>query len=192
MSEQNKDIVRRFFDELWNTGNPDVINDLMDATCDGDICHLRPGGSLPSAEDAFSAASSAVYADSVLLRLQEMTKTHPELAKSIIKGLIIRQEGNFRGIIKSSAKKYREAVPDVRCTIEQMVAQEDMAWVRWTLRGRFQDDSSGAGASLDGKSVTATGVSVCRLADGKIRDYRAYTIFPDHWLYVVRGIFPRP
>lgn len=64
MSEENKAIVQRFYDALWNSSNPDAINDLMDDKCDGEICYPRPGGLLPSAEEAFSAANSALYADS--------------------------------------------------------------------------------------------------------------------------------
>lgn len=59
MSEENKAIVRRFFEELW-ADNPDAIDDLMDAACDGDICYPRPGGSLPSTEEAFSAANRLI------------------------------------------------------------------------------------------------------------------------------------
>jgi hypothetical protein len=156
-SEENRIIVRRFYDALWNSGKPDTIDDLMDAKCDGEICYPKPGDSLPSAEEVFSAANSALYADSVLARLEEMTKTHPELAKSIMKHLMIWHEGNFRGIIKSSVKKYREAVPDVRCTIEDMVTQDDMVWTRWKLLGMFQAHGSDAHASLDGQSVTVAG-----------------------------------
>jgi predicted ester cyclase len=191
MSEENKIIVRRFYDALWNSGNPEAINDLMDDACDGDICHLRPGGSLPSAEGAFSGANSASHADSVLTRLQEMTKTHPELAKPIVKRLMIWHEGNFRGIIKSSAKKYREAVPDVRCTIEEIIVQEDMVWARWTLRGTFQAHGSTRGASLDGKPVAVIGAGIFRLSEGKIQDYRSYAM-SDRWLESVAGIVPRP
>jgi predicted ester cyclase len=191
MSDENKAVVQHFYDALWN-GNPDAIDDLMDANCDGDICHLLPGGVLPSAAEAFSAANSALYADSVLTRIDVMTKTHPEIAKLIMKGLLIRHEGNLRGIIKASAKKYREAIPDVRHPIEEMIAHEDMVWTRWTLRGTFHAHTSGAGAPLDGKPVTATGVSIFRIAEGSIREYRSYAIFPDHWLQAVRGIVPRP
>jgi predicted ester cyclase len=190
MCEENKAIVRRFFEELW-TGNPDAIDDLMDAACDGDICYPRPGGSLPSAEEAFSAANAALYADSVLTRFEEMTKTDPELAHSIMKRLLIRHEGNFRGIIKSSAKRYREAVPDVRCKIDEMVAQDDAIWTRWRLLGTFKPLGSGLDTSLHGKSVTVTGVTICRLADGKIRNYRSWAV-SERWLESVCGILPRP
>jgi predicted ester cyclase len=121
-----------------------------------------------------------------------MSENHPELAKSIVKNLIIRHEGNFRGIVKSVAKKFRAAIPDVKCTIEEMVTQDDTIWTRWTLVGTFQTHDSGAGASLRGKPVTVIGVSICRLADGKIRNYRSWAIFPDHWLQAVCGIVPRP
>jgi predicted ester cyclase len=191
MSEENKAIVRRFLSELWHGVNPDAIDDLMDGSCDGDMRHLRPGGTLPTAAEAFFAADSALYADSVLKRIGEMRKTHPELAQSIVKRLLIRHEGNFRGIIKSAAKKYREAVPDALCTIEEMIAQDDMVWTRWTLQGTFYAHGSAIGVSLDGKPVTVIGVSICRIFDGKIRDYRSYAA-SDRWLESASGIVPRP
>jgi predicted ester cyclase len=191
MSEENKSIAQRFLHELWNSENPNAIDDLMDPNCDGDICHLRPGGAPPTAAEAFSAVNSALYADSVLKRIGEARKTHPELAQSIVKTLLIRHEGNFRGIVKSSAKNYREAVPDVRCTIVEMIAQEDMVWARWTLRGTFNGRASAAGAFLDGKAAIATGVSIFRFFEGKIQDYRSYAM-SDRWLESVAGIIPRP
>jgi predicted ester cyclase len=98
----------------------------------------------------------------------------------------------LRGIIKSAARKYREAIPDVQCTIEEMNAQEDLIWTRWTLRGTFQAHGATSGAFLDGKPVTAIAATICRIAEGKIREYRSWIMFPDHWLDAVRGIIPRP
>jgi predicted ester cyclase len=191
MSGENKSVVQRFFQELWNTGSVDAIDDLMDANCDGDFS--VPGTFPSSAEEAFSLAKSPSYAESgVTRRLKDMTKTHPDLAKLIIKGLILRQEGNFRGIIKSRAKKYREVIPDVQCTIEEMVDQDDMVWTRWTLQGTFRGDRAGAANALIGKSVTVTGVSICRLTNGKIVDYRSQTVFTNRWFESIAGVVPRP
>jgi hypothetical protein len=64
MSEENQEVVRRFFHELWNTGKIDAVEELMDAGCDGDLSYSISTGSLISAEEAFSAASSPSYNES--------------------------------------------------------------------------------------------------------------------------------
>lgn len=191
MSEENEAVVRHFFEELWNTGNSEAIDDLMDPKCDGDFFYVRDESLLPSVQHAFSDAASPAYGEStVSARLEEMAKAHPDLAKIIIKGMIIRQGENFRGLIKSSAKRYREAFPDVRCTIEEMIAEEDMVWTRWTLRGTHQSPSLG-NLSI-AKIVTVTGVSISRLSGGKIQDHRYHVAFPGLGLDWVLGLFPRP
>jgi len=127
MSEENKAIVRSFFEELWNTGNLEMIDDLMHAKCDGDLFYPVPGTFPPSAKEAFSAAKSPSYGEGgVTTRLEEMTKAYPDLAKLIIKGLIIRQEGNFRGVIKTRAKKYRN--------IERLSQTCGAQLERWSLK----------------------------------------------------------
>jgi len=193
MSEENKEVVRRFLHELWNTGNIDAIDELMDAGCDGDISYSISADFPFSAEDAFSAAQSPSYGDSgMAARMEEFSQSHPDLAKVIRKGMILRSEGNFRGVIKTRARKFRDSVPDVRCTIDEMVAQQDMVWVRWTLRGTLQSDESSVGTALAGKPVTVMGASICVLRDGTIRDHRSQSGATDRWLESVLGIVPRP
>lgn len=193
MSEENKEVVRRFIHELWNTGNINAVDELMDAGCDGDFSYSISANFPFSAEEAFNAAMSPSYAESgMAARVEEFSQSHPDLAKVILKGMIIRNEGSFRGVIKSRARKFRESVPDVRCTIDEMVAQQDLVWVRWTLRGTLQIDVSGAGIALSGKPVTVTGASICLLRDGTIRDYRSQSAATDRWLESVLGIVPRP
>jgi predicted ester cyclase len=191
MSQENQAVVRQFLQELWNAGNSDAVDQLMDSSCEGDFLYVRDKSLLPSAQEAFSLAKSPGYSEStVSARLEEMAQTNPELAKRIIKGMIIRQEGNFRGVIKSSAKRYRETFPDVHCTIEAMIAEEDLVWTRWTLQGTPQ--SSGPGNISATKTITVTGVSISRIIDGKIKDHRYHVAFPGLGLNWVRGLFPRP
>jgi hypothetical protein len=52
MSDTDKATVRSFFEKLWSNHNPDGIDDVIDADCDGDICYPRPGDSLSSAVEA--------------------------------------------------------------------------------------------------------------------------------------------
>ena len=193
MFEEYKEVVRRFFHELWNTGNIDAVDELMDAGCDGDLSYSISTGSLFSAEEAFSAASSPSYGESGMAgRMEEFSRSHPDLAKVIRKGLLLRSEGNFRGVIKSRARRFRESVPDVTCTIDEIVTQQDLVWVRWTLRGSLQSDVSSVSVALSGKPVTVTGASICLLRDGTIRDYRSQSAATDRWLESVLGIVPRP
>jgi hypothetical protein len=193
MSEENKEVVRRFFHELWNTGNIDAVDELMDPGCDGDFSYSISANFPFSAEEAFNAARSPSYAESgMAARMKEFAQSHPDLAKVIRKGLILRSEGNFRGVIKSRARRFRESVPDVTCTIDEMFAQQDLVWVRWTLRGTLQCDVPSAGIALSGRAVTVTGASICLLQDGTIRDYRSQSTATDRWLESVLGIVPRP
>ncbi len=58
------------------------------------------------------------------------------------------------------------AFPDSKFTIEQMVAEGDTVVVRWTVRGTHKGDLMGNAPT--GKPISLSGVSVCRLADGKL------------------------
>lgn len=107
MSEENKEVVRRFLHELWNTGKIDAIDELMDAGCDGDISYSISADFPFSAEDAFSAARSPSYGDSgMAARMEEFSQSHPDLAKVIRKGMILRSEGNFRGVKKRAQENF--------------------------------------------------------------------------------------
>jgi len=117
MSEENQAIVRCFFDELWNTVNPDAIDDLMDINCDGDFFYHLP----PAFAPRYTFSTTRLPGTSVTTRLEELAKTYPEIARRIIE-----RSRNFRRVIKHSAAKFRESVPDVRCTIEEMFAEGDM------------------------------------------------------------------
>lgn len=192
-AQKNEAIVRRFFNELWNTGNIDAVDDLMNANCDGDFSFSRPASFPGSAEEAFSAAQSQSYRESgMAARIEEFSESHPDLAKVILKGLIIRSEGNFRGIVKWRAKKFRKSVPDVQCVIDQLAAQDDTVWVRWTLRGTFQTKSADVTSDSVTKPVTVTGASMFLIRDGKIQDYRAQSITTDRWFESMVGLVPRP
>ncbi len=165
MSEENQAIVRRFFDELWNSGNPDVVDDPMDVNCDGDFFH--PLSPVFSPRYAFSA--TWLPRTSVTSRLEELAENHPEFAK-----IFIKQRRNFRRVIKHSAAKFRESVPDVQCTMEEMFAHGDIVWTRWTLRGTYETYNHSVGNFPKGKPISVTGVNISRIAEGKIRDYQSY------------------
>ena len=60
---------------------------------------------------------------------------------------------------------YLTAFPDMRLTIEDLIAEGDRVVVRQTFRGTHQGDLMGIPPA--GKQVTTTGVDLFRLADGK-------------------------
>lgn len=69
---------------------------------------------------------------------------------------------------KKGMAGFHAAFPDLHFTIEDQIAQGDKVAVRWTLRGTQKADYQGYPAS--GKPMTVTGISIFRLADGKIRE----------------------
>ncbi len=68
--------------------------------------------------------------------------------------------------IKYGATDLRAAFPDVRFTMEDMIAEGDMVASRWTFRGTNQDKWKGIPPT--GSQVTITGILWSRIEDGKI------------------------
>lgn len=64
----------------------------------------------------------------------------------------------------------RTAFPDLQSTIEEMVAEEDKVAVRWTWRATHRGEFWGIAPT--GKQIAYEGISILRLADGKIVDDR--------------------
>jgi hypothetical protein len=191
MSDESKAIVQRFLNDLWNTGDVDALDNLMDPNCDGDFSFSKV--SLWSSEEAFSAVQSESYGESGIGgRIEDFSESHPELAKLILKRLIIQGQRNFREIVKSRARTFRQSVPDVQCVIEELAAKEDMVWARWTLRGTFQPNSSDLISGAVTKPLTLMGASIFLIRDGKIQDYRSQSITTDRWFESVVGLVPRP
>jgi steroid delta-isomerase-like uncharacterized protein len=58
------------------------------------------------------------------------------------------------------------ALPDVKFTLESIIAEDDKVATRWTIRGTHQGPLLGIPAT--GKPVTTTGMSLLQLRDGKI------------------------
>jgi predicted ester cyclase len=58
------------------------------------------------------------------------------------------------------------AFPDMRITVENQLAQDDLVATRWTSRGTQKGELMGIEPT--GKAVTVSGVTISRLADGKL------------------------
>lgn len=66
---------------------------------------------------------------------------------------------------KASITGYRDAFPDLRLTIEDMIAEGDLVTTRWTARGTHRGDLMGITAT--GKQATVTGITIDRIRDGR-------------------------
>ncbi len=119
MSEQNKAIVRRLFEELWNKGNLSVADQLFSPN----YTHHDP-----STPDFGRGPESE----------------------------------------RKRATLYRTAFPDLQLTIEDIIAEGETVMARWSCRGTHKGDLSGIAPT--GKQFSISGVSIARLANGKLAE----------------------
>lgn len=117
MSEVNKNVVRRLFEDVWNKG------------------------SMPVADELFAATYT--HHDS----------STPDVGRG--------PEGE-----KKRATLYRTAFPDVRFTIEDLIAEGETVTARWSCRGTHKGDLNGIAAT--GKQFNITGVSNARFTNSKM------------------------
>jgi steroid delta-isomerase-like uncharacterized protein len=78
--------------------------------------------------------------------------------------------GDERGIeeLKHYITMYRTAFPDIRDTVEEIVAEGDKVVVRWTSRATHQGEFMGVAPT--GRHVTFTGMRLFRIAENKIAE----------------------
>jgi steroid delta-isomerase-like uncharacterized protein len=119
MSEENKALVRRWFEELLNQNNLDVADEIVARD------HVEHDPTLPD------------------------TPPGPEG-------------------VRQSVSLYHRAFPDAHITVEDQIAEGDRVVTRWTGRGTHQGDLMGVPPS--GNRVTVAGVTINRIADGKIAE----------------------
>jgi steroid delta-isomerase-like uncharacterized protein len=119
MSESNKNVVRRLFEEVWNKGNLQVTDELF--------------------------TPNYVHHDS----------STPDVGRG--------PESE-----KKRATLYRTAFPDIRLTIEDIIAEGETVVARWSCRGTHKGDLSGIAPT--GKQFNITGVSIARFASGKMAE----------------------
>ena len=119
MSEVNKTIVRRLFEEVWNKGNLSVADELFTPNCEHHDASSPDFGRGPESE-------------------------------------------------KKRATLYRTAFPDLRLTIEDIIAEGETVIARWSCRGTHKGDLSGIAPT--GKQVTISGVSIARFSGSKMAE----------------------
>jgi steroid delta-isomerase-like uncharacterized protein len=119
MSEGNKNVVRRLFEEVWNKGNLPVADELFSPN----YAHHDP-----STPDFGRGPESE----------------------------------------KKRATLYRTAFPDLRLTIEDIIAEGETVTARWSCRGTHRGDLSGIAPT--GKQFTISGVTIVRISNGKMAE----------------------
>jgi len=117
MSETNKTVVRRLFEEVWNKGNLPVTDELF--------------------------APNYAHHDS----------STPDVGRG--------PESE-----KKRATLYRTAFPDLRLTIEDIIAEGETVTARWSCKGTHKGDLSGIAPT--GKQFTISGISIARFTNGKM------------------------
>ena len=119
MSEQNKAIVRRLIEEVWNKGNLSLVDEFFTPN------YEHHDASTP---DFGRGAESE----------------------------------------KKRVTLYRNAFPDLRLTIEDTLAEGEAVMTRWSCRGTHKGELNGMAPT--GKQFTISGITVGRLANGKITE----------------------
>jgi steroid delta-isomerase-like uncharacterized protein len=119
MSEQNKQLVRRWFEEVWNNGRADLIEEMFD---ENGIAH----------------------------------------------GLSDDPENPIRGPKDYTPfyELFREAFPNMKIVVEDMVAEGDKVTARCSVRGKHEGNFRGIVATQ--RPIEFTGMTIVRIADGKI------------------------
>ena len=69
---------------------------------------------------------------------------------------------------KHTVTMYRTVFPDLRFTMEDVVGEGDRVVVRWTTHGTHRGELMGVPPT--GKQVVVTGISILRIANGKITE----------------------
>jgi steroid delta-isomerase-like uncharacterized protein len=76
--------------------------------------------------------------------------------------------GRGPGGEKNRVTLYRNAFPDIRFTIEDIIAEGETVVARWSCRGTHKGDLSGIAPT--GKQFNITGVSIARFTNGKMSE----------------------
>ena len=69
---------------------------------------------------------------------------------------------------RKRATLYRTAFPDLRLTVEDIIAEGETVVARWSCRGTHKGDLNGIAPT--GKHVNLTGISIARFTNGKMSE----------------------
>ena len=120
MSADIKALTRRWFEEVWNKGRSEAIDELL------------------SAEVVAHGLSEA--------------------------GGVGRGPESFRRFWR----QFRDGIPDVRVTVDQVIGEGDTTAARFTVRGTHSGD--GLGVKATGRPIAVSGMCMMRWRDGQIAE----------------------
>ena len=69
---------------------------------------------------------------------------------------------------QDAARGWKSAAPDLKMTVELMVAEGDLVTVLWSAAGT--NTGTGNGLPATGKFIRGRGITIWRIKDGKIRE----------------------
>ena len=96
----------------------------------------------------------------------------------------IRGREGFRQFVDM----YQSAYEDARVTIDDLIAEGDLVVTRWTGRGTHTGELMGIAPT--GKEVTVSGITISRLANGKIAE--DWELMDALGMMVQLGAVPQP
>lgn len=137
MSEENKALFRRWFEEVWNQGRAEAIEEMF-------------------------------AADGVAHGLADAS------------GAELRGPAHFREFHKG----FRDAFPDIRVTVEDVIAEGDKVAGRCSARATHRSASLGFAAT--DRAVEFGGMCIARVCDGKIAE--AWNTFDFLTMYRQLGV----
>jgi steroid delta-isomerase-like uncharacterized protein len=148
MSEQNKTIVRRLFDELWNKGNLPVADELIAPTYTHHDTSTPDVGRGPESEKKRVTLYRTAFADMRLTIEDLIAEGETVVARWTCRGA---HKGDLNGIAPTGKQIAISGVSVVRFTGGKMVE----GWINWDALGLMQQ--LGVVPEL-GKAKSATAV----------------------------------
>lgn len=133
--EANKTVLRRMFEEAWNGGKLDVVDEL--------------------------------------LAMEATDHNDPDVP-------------SFREHLKAQIVAYRQAFPDLRFTIEEMIAEGNLVACRLTLSGTHGGLFNGMPPT--GRHFTQQHMHMARVVGGKGRDH--WAVFDTFGMLQQLGVIP--
>jgi steroid delta-isomerase-like uncharacterized protein len=119
MSEGNKSLVRRLFEEVWNKGNTQIADELFTPN------YAHHDHSTPD----FGRG--------------------PESEKKVV-------------------TLYRNAFPDLRLTVEDLISEGETVMARWTCKGTHKGELNGIAPT--NRQFNISGISITRIVNNKIAE----------------------
>jgi predicted ester cyclase len=79
--------------------------------------------------------------------------------------------------LKQAIREFRSGFPDIKMTIEELIAEGDAVVSRWSVRGTHLGEYQGVAAT--GKEVRGSGITIFHFRKGKIIEDRFESSTPD-------------